>query len=68
MMFHYNPTIKEGILIMLVGIIGIYRTLMSLPDAGLMISRMLYTMFFIFIAIILIGAKVISDALNKSEE
>lgn len=67
-MFHYNPTIKEGLLIMLVGIIGIYRTLVSLPEAGLMITRMLYTMFFIFIAIVLIGAKVISDALNKSKD
>lgn len=67
-MYYYNPTVKEGLLIMLVGIIGIYRTLESLPDAGLMITRMLYTMFFIFIAIILIGVKVISDAFNKGKD
>ncbi len=64
-MYRYNPTVKEGILIVLVGIIGIFRTLVSLPDAGIMITEMLYTMFFIFAAIALIGIKVINDARKK---
>ena len=67
-MHRYDPTVKEGILIILVGIIGIYRTVESLPDAGPMITRMLYTLFFVFIAIALIGIKIISDALEIRKE
>ncbi len=61
-MHHYTPTVSEGILIILVGLIGIIRVLESLPEAGPMITRMLYTLFFIFIAIVLIGIRTIKDA------
>lgn len=59
-----SPSLKEGILIMLVGIIGIIRVLDSFKDAGPMITRMLYTMLFIFIAIVLIGINTIRNAVK----
>lgn len=56
--------LKDGILITLLGIAGIIRVLDSFSDAGQMITRMLYTLLFIFIAIILIGIKTIKDELE----
>jgi len=49
---------------MLVGIIGIIRVLDNFKDAGPMITRMLYTMLFIFIAIVLIGINTIRNAVK----
>lgn len=63
-MFNINQDLKEGIFITLLGIIGIIRVVYSFSDAGELITRMLYTLLFIFIAIILIGIKTINDALK----
>jgi hypothetical protein len=60
-----NPTISEGVLIIFVGIIGLMRVIGSFPDAGEFLTRMLYTLFFIFIGIALIGIKIIKDVLKK---
>lgn len=53
---------NEGILITLVGTIGIIKVYDSFSDAGEMIERMLYILVFIYLAIILIGIKVIRDS------
>lgn len=58
-----NPTISEGVLITLVGIIGLMRVIYSLHEAGEFLTRMLYTLFFVFIGIGLIGIKIIIDAI-----
>ena len=54
----------EGILIIFLGILGVHRVLDSYPDAGPMITYMLHTLLFIFLAIILIGLKVVRDAIK----
>ena len=64
-MSRFKASAGEGILITLVGIIGFIRVLDSLPYAGPMIEMMLYTLFFIFIAITLIGIKIIKNALES---
>lgn len=60
-----DPSAWEGILIIFVGLIGLIRVFESFPNAGEMIKRMLYTLFFIFIAITLIGLKTLKDSLRK---
>ncbi len=57
-----DPTVSEGILITLVGVIGLIRVMGSFHDAGEFLTRMLYTLFFIFAGITLIGIKIIKDA------
>ena len=59
-----NPTISEGVLITLVGIIGLIRVIGSFHDAGEFLTRMLYTLLFIFTGIALIGIKTIKDAVK----
>ncbi len=63
-MSHSNPTISEGVLITLVGIVGLIRVIDSFHDAGEFLTRMLYTLFFIFAGIVLIGIKTIKDAVK----
>jgi multisubunit Na+/H+ antiporter MnhG subunit len=63
-MFKMSKGIKDGMLITLLGIFGVIRVLDSFSDAGEMITRMLYTLLIIFIAIILIGIKTIKDELE----
>ncbi|MDD5615587.1 MAG: hypothetical protein PHH85_05235 [Candidatus Methanoperedens sp.] len=61
-MSHSEPGFKEGILIMILGITGIIKVINNFEDAGEMITRMLYTLIFIFVSITLIGIKIIKDA------
>lgn len=59
-----HQSLKEGILIVILGLLGIIRVIESFPDAGPMITRMLYTLLFVFISIVLIGIKTIRDSVK----
>lgn len=58
--------INEGILITILGMLGIYKVMESFPDAGPFLTQMLYTMYYIFIAIIIIGVNIIIEEIGKS--
>lgn len=57
-----GQTRNEGVLIILLGVIGIFRILDSFDDAGQFLSRIFYTMLFIFFALILLGIQIVNDA------
>lgn len=58
--------INEGIFITILGIIGIFKVNESFIDAGPLLTQMLYTMYYIFIAIIVIGVNIIIEEIGKS--
>ena len=57
--------LNEGILITILGLLGYYKVLESFSEAGPFLTQILYTMFFIFFAIIIIGVKIILDEIMK---
>lgn len=59
-----EKNLNEGILITLLGILGIEKVIESFPMAGAMVTQMLYTLFFVFIAITIIGFIIILDEIG----
>ena len=64
---HYSSRMKEGLLITFLGLLGIFRVIYSFPDAGEMITLMLYTLLFIFVAITIIGIIDIKESFRKTK-
>ncbi len=62
MMLRSRPSLNEGMLIILLGLIGMIRVMDSFNYAGPVIKDILYALLFIYILIILIGIKVVKDA------
>lgn len=64
-MSRFQQPIFEGMLIILLGIIGIFRVLEGLQDAVYWNKLMLYMLFMIFIGITGIGVKVLIGGISK---
>ena len=64
-MNRFQQPIFEGMLIILLGIIGIFRVLEGLRDAVYWNKIMLYMLFMIFIGITGIGVKVLVGGISK---
>lgn len=64
-MNRFQQPIFEGMLIILLGIIGIFRVLEGLQDAVYWNKIMLYMLFMIFIGITGIGVKVLIGGISK---
>jgi len=58
-MSYSNSVLKEGILITILGLVGIIRVTQAFPEAGPMITIMLYTLLPIFFVIAIIGIRII---------
>ncbi len=67
-MSYSNSVLKEGILITILGLVGIIRVIQTFPEAGPMITIMLYTLLPIFFVIAIIGIRIIIDEINSMKK
>ncbi len=63
-----NSVLKEGILITILGFAGIIRSIQAFPEAGPMITIMLYTLLPIFFVIAIIGIRIIIYEINSMKK
>ena len=67
-MGRFQQPIFEGMLILLLGIMGIFRILEGLQDAVYWNKLMLYMLFMVFIGITGIGVKVLIEGISKKQK